>query len=124
MDWRIEKVISLLEASAQAEPSFKGIARQMNLSYSRLRYLFKAETGFSPSQYVRSIRMQQAKSYLENSFMSVKEIMLKVGFSDESHFVRDFKRIYGMTPHKYRTHYHTAHLGKQNGQQTSKSANE
>lgn len=107
MDWRIEKIIDLIEKDTHLEPSFKGIAQSMNLSYSRLRYLFKAETGVSPSQYLRAVRMQKAKQHLENTFMSVKEIMIKVGFNDESHFVRDFKRVYGMPPNKYRAYYHS-----------------
>lgn len=34
--------------------------------------------------------------------MSVKEIIARVGFTDESHFVKNFKRIYGVTPTEYR----------------------
>jgi AraC-like DNA-binding protein len=40
---------------------------------------------------------------LTTTFLSVKEIASRVGLADESHFVRDFKRIYGMTPSEYRT---------------------
>jgi AraC-like DNA-binding protein len=46
--------------------------------------------------------MQDATTLLVNTFLSVKEIIARVGFTDESHFVRDFKRIYGVTPTQYR----------------------
>ena len=46
--------------------------------------------------------MKEAAVLLSTTFLSVKEIMARVGFSDESHFVRDFKKIYGMTPTEYR----------------------
>ncbi|MGH9906870.1 MAG: helix-turn-helix domain-containing protein, partial [Pyrinomonadaceae bacterium] len=39
---------------------------------------------------------------LETSFLSVKEITHSVGLNDESHFVRDFKAVYGFPPTRYR----------------------
>ena len=46
--------------------------------------------------------MQHAATLLTTTFLSVKEIVRCVGGTDESHFVRDFKRIYGVTPSEYR----------------------
>lgn len=46
--------------------------------------------------------MQDATTLLVTTFLSIKEIIAQVGFKDESHFVRDFKRIYGVTPTEYR----------------------
>ena len=49
--------------------------------------------------------MERAKELLETSFLSVKEIAHRVGLNDESHFVRDFKMIYGLTPISYRNSF-------------------
>ena len=46
--------------------------------------------------------MKEATVLLSTTFLSVKEIMVRVGFGDESHFVKDFKKIYGITPTEYR----------------------
>ena len=46
--------------------------------------------------------MEHSADLLTGTFLSVKEITFEAGFRDESHFVRDFKRIYGMTPTEYR----------------------
>jgi AraC-like DNA-binding protein len=46
--------------------------------------------------------MQHAATLLTTTFLSVKEIVRRVGCTDESHFVRDFKRFYGVTPSEYR----------------------
>jgi AraC-like DNA-binding protein len=46
--------------------------------------------------------MQRASTLLENTFMSVKEISHEVGFRDVSHFVRDFKKLFGTSPTSYR----------------------
>ncbi|HYY57313.1 MAG TPA: AraC family transcriptional regulator [Pyrinomonadaceae bacterium] len=81
------------------------IARAVNLSPAHLRYLFKAETGMSVMQYQKTLRMEEAKRLLESTFLSGKEIMLRIGITDESHFVRDFKQSYGMTPAQYRARH-------------------
>ena len=47
--------------------------------------------------------MQRAKELLETTFLSVKEIRNNIGVNDHSHFIREFKKSYGMTPAQYRT---------------------
>jgi transcriptional regulator GlxA family with amidase domain len=56
----------------------------------------------TPAQYLKSLRMWKAKELLEETFLNVKQIMLRVGVKDQSHFVRDFRGLYGHTPTKYR----------------------
>ncbi len=56
----------------------------------------------SPEQYMKLLRMMKAKELLEMTFLQVKEICAEVGINDESHFVRDFKRIFGASPMQYR----------------------
>lgn len=104
MDQRVQLVMARMKDDPQGTRSSK-LARSVNLSTSRFYYLFKAETGTSPAQYLRSIRMQQAKDLLEATFLSVKEIMNIVGIRDDSHFVRDFKKTYGATPTQHRRRY-------------------
>jgi transcriptional regulator GlxA family with amidase domain len=76
----------------------KEIAATLHISSSHLRHLFKKEVGMAPAHYVKVVRLQRAKKLLENTFLSVKEIMAEVGISDPSHFVRDYKELYGETP--------------------------
>ena len=102
MDQRIETVIALMKEDPRRVLPLSKIAQSVNLSPTRLCYLFKAETGTPPIRYLRKLRMQGAAVLLEETFLSVKEVMVRVGFSDESHFVRDFKRINGLTPTQYR----------------------
>lgn len=102
MDRRIEKVIVYMREEYHRELSLSALARHVNLSLWRLSHLFKIETGSSPVHYLKDIRMRQAKYLLEASFLSVKEITGRIGLKDESHFVRDFKRTYGLSPTQYR----------------------
>jgi hypothetical protein len=49
--------------------------------------------------------MQRARELLETSHLSVKQVMARVGVTDESHFVRDFKKTCGLTPARYRERF-------------------
>lgn len=103
MDPRVEKVVTRIREDFHQDPSLNEMAQVVNLSPSRLRYLFKKETGVAPGQYLRTFRLEQARDLLENTFLSVKEIVRRVGVNDQSHFIRQFKKSYGLTPAQYRT---------------------
>ena len=105
MDRRVQRVIDSMNADLSRDLEMDEIARSVNLSHSRLRSLFKAETGMSPTHYLKHLRMQKAKRLAESTFLNVKQIMNSLGMRDESHFVRDFKRIHGVTPGQYRTNH-------------------
>ena len=107
MDPRIEALITLMKADLRRMLPISRMAQSVNLSPTRLSCLFKAETGSPPARYLRQMRMQVAATLLVETFLSVKEIMAHVGIKDESHFVRDFKRITGMTPMQYRKQYYS-----------------
>ncbi len=114
MDPRIEALIALMKSDLRRVLPLTRMAQSVNLSPTRLSCLFKAETGTPPARYLRKLRMEVAATLLEETFLSVKEIMARVGFSDESHFVRDFKRIKGMTPTQYRRQRHVVNKARRN----------
>jgi AraC-like DNA-binding protein len=102
MDQRVLTIIALMKHDPRQALPLRRLAQSVNLSPTRLWYLFKAETGSSPGRYLRTLRMQDATMLLLDTFLSVKEIVARVGFTDESHFAKGFKRIYGVTPTEYR----------------------
>lgn len=105
MDPRVEKAISLIHDVVNRQLQPQSVNLDLNLSASRLRHLFKAQTSMTPTQYLKSQRLERAHYLLEATFLSVKQIRQKVGLRDDSHFVRDFKRAYGFTPKQYRLQY-------------------
>jgi AraC family transcriptional regulator of arabinose operon len=102
MDPRVRLVINLMEDDLRSSLCLAGMARAVNLSPSRLRHMFKAEVGETPTQYLQRLKKERARRMLETTFMSVKEIVHLVGFNDRSRFTRDFKRDCGLTPTQYR----------------------
>jgi transcriptional regulator GlxA family with amidase domain len=99
---RVKRVIERMQGDPSRNFSLGEMAESVNLSPPYFCYLFKTITGVPPAKYLKTLRMQEAATLLTTTFLSVKEIVSRVGCSDESHFVRDFKRIYGVTPTEYR----------------------
>jgi len=102
MDPRVKDLIVLINDDSDRSLTLAIMAHSVNLSASRCHYLFKANLGVSPIQYLRTIRLEKARGLLEATFLSVKQIMHVVGINDGSHFGRDFKHAYGLTPGEHR----------------------
>lgn len=98
MDSRVRKTIHLLSSDLKRDLSLTNAAGHVNLSVSRLRHLFKKETGMSVVQYVKRLRLKKAKDLIESSRLSIKQVMVEVGIKDKSNFTRDFKKTYGLSP--------------------------
>ena len=82
--------------------SLNDLARSARLSRSRMSYLFKTQTGVPPGLYLKTLRLKKACELLETTSMSVMEVGAMVGMQDKSHFLRAFKKAYGLTPSEYR----------------------
>ena len=102
MDRRIELIASKIKANTAASWDIPGLAALVNLSPSRFRHLFKQETGTTPAQYLKELRLRKAEKMLRTTFLSIKQILKQVGIASNAHFVRDFRRKYGTTPTAYR----------------------
>ena len=98
-DKRIRAALEVLgSADLARDISMDNIARAVNLSPSRFRHLFTQEVGETPHGCVRLLRMLRAKKLLEESFYIIKEIMVMVGYCDASHFSRDYKKCFSVSP--------------------------
>ena len=78
------------------------LAEKAVMSNVYFRSLFKAQYYLSPSQYIISARLKNAKSLMKYSFLTLEECALQSGFSSLQYFCRVFKKYTGMTPSEYR----------------------
>lgn len=78
------------------------VASMLNMSYSWFRKTFKAYTHVSPAHYITSLKLQEAKSLLLNSSLSVKEIAYRLHYENAASFSAIFKKYLGVTPSEYR----------------------
>ena len=59
---------------------------------------FKAATTLSPLQYIKQLRLQEAKRLMLNEHMQAATAGFQVGYISEQHFSRDYKRFFGLPP--------------------------
>jgi AraC family transcriptional regulator len=88
-----------------AEPiTLEDISAHVHLSPYHLSRLFKQATGDSPHHYLIQVRVNSARALLSagSGQRSLAEIAAAVGFSDQSHLTRHFKRQFGVTPKQIR----------------------
>jgi transcriptional regulator GlxA family with amidase domain len=105
MEPRVDRVIHLMTVDLKRDIPLDELARSVNLSVFRLLHLFKAETGTSPLQYLKTQRLTKARELLEITFLNLKEVLHRVGLKDRSHFAKDFKKQFGVPPLRYRNQY-------------------
>ncbi|HKE58330.1 MAG TPA: AraC family transcriptional regulator [Pyrinomonadaceae bacterium] len=102
MDRRIEIVIAEMEAQISRSWTTAELAALVNLSESRFRHFFKHETGCTPAQFLRARRIELAEVFVRKTFLTIKQISTLVGLKSGSQLVREFKKVYGVTPTTYR----------------------
>ena len=93
------------------EVDFVQFADSLGVSQRTLIRRFKQATGTAPLSYLQGLRIEYAKDLISKSPLSVSEIMLQVGYSDPSAFIRLFKQRVGLTPSAYRLKFSTYHGG-------------
>jgi len=101
-DPRITWVVTYMHREIARPISITDLSSLVNLSPSRFRALFAAQTGFAPLRYLQRLRLRRARLLVERTFLSVKEVMALVGYNDPSHFARDFHREHGAPPSAFR----------------------
>lgn len=74
------------------------LCRAVSRSNTQVNRKLKALTGKTPSQFIRSIRLQRAMELLQSSDLNVSEIAYEVGFNDPNYFSRSFSEEFGHPP--------------------------
>lgn len=102
MDKRIKRALEMIEKDYSNPRLLSQITKELYLSPSRFKHLFKQETGQTYADHLQKIRMTEARKWLTDLSLSIKQVAAKVGYSYPANFVRAFKRQWGKTPSQYR----------------------
>lgn len=111
---RVQIVIEFMSANLDRRVSLTELAGVGSLSASHLSHLFKTETGLSPGEYLRRLRMEKARHLLATGLLSIKQIMAIVGYTNRSNFLRHFRRYFVLAPSEYRKHAYNSHRAQPN----------
>jgi AraC-like DNA-binding protein len=99
-DFAIRKTKHFLDEHYAERVSLHELARLMRMSAYHLNRTFRRKIGMPPHEYQVQVRIMRAKAFLRLG-RSISETASLVGFVDQSHFTRHFKRFVGVTPGKF-----------------------
>jgi two-component system, response regulator YesN len=100
----IKQIMNYIELHYSKEVSLKTLSSLHNVNASYLGQMFKNETGELFTNYLNRIRIDKAKELLSNTSLKIYRISEQVGYIDQSHFFRIFKKYSGISPEEYRNH--------------------
>ncbi|EWY39559.1 AraC family transcriptional regulator [Skermanella stibiiresistens SB22] len=96
--WQERRAKELMGGQPGTDLSLASIAGECGLSVSHFARAFKQCTGKPPHKWLLESRVERARDLLLNTGMSLAEVALECGFSDQSHFTRVFSRVVGTSP--------------------------
>jgi AraC-like DNA-binding protein len=97
----IEKAMRHVRANLASAHAVDALARHVRMSPSHFAHRFRAVARVSPMQYVKQVRLVEARRLLATESVRVGEVAERVGYESAAHFTRDFKRHFGVTPTAY-----------------------
>ncbi|WP_336881423.1 AraC family transcriptional regulator [Priestia koreensis] len=97
--------IEYMHAHYDQDISLEKLHQLSHLSSSHFITSFKKEMGITPHQYLLKIRIDRAKELLIDPVLTIGNISLRLGFSDQSHFHRHFKKWTGVTPLQWKKNF-------------------
>jgi AraC-like DNA-binding protein len=102
---RTSVVVEALTADLARPWTVGEMAGLLGVTGGQLRRLF-AMSNTTPRQVLTTLRLEAAARLLSDPALRIKEIPERVGLADASHFCRDFRRRFGVSPTEYRARTH------------------
>jgi AraC-like DNA-binding protein len=99
--FKISQLLQYMEVDYDKQYSLNSMALQANMSASSFRHHFSTVTGLSPINYLIKLRLRKAMPLLLTP-MAINAVANEVGFSDFNYFSRQFSKIIGFSPSKFR----------------------
>lgn len=108
----LETVRDRLRAEFRAPPSIALLAASVQVHPVYLCQAFRSAFGCSPGEFVRRQRIEHARARLIGGEAAISTIALSAGFSDQSHFTRQFRASVGLPPAKFRAQHSEVPTGQ------------
>lgn len=95
---RIARAIERLRRDFDQPLRVEHLAQELRMSVSGLHHHFKAVTAMSPLQYLKRLRLLEARRLLLGEDLDATRAAYRVGYQDISHFNREYKSLFGVPP--------------------------
>lgn len=101
LDEQVELLIKSLEQYPEREFSLDQLSQEVYISKYYMIKKFKINCGLTPHKFMIQNRIRKSKQLIIKN-QSLTDIAMAIGFYDQSHFIRHFKHIVGLTPNEYK----------------------
>ncbi len=99
---KIHQAIAFIKENYNKDLNMAVVSNHISMNYSLFSYVFKQYTGTNFVNYLKDIRIAEAKRLLEETDLKVIDISEQVGYDNEKHFMKIFKTACGVSPTEYR----------------------
>ncbi len=100
--WQARKVTEFIEASLESKIRVRDCAKQARLSAGYFSVAFKMTFGTTLGDYIRRRRIERGQRLMLLSTMSLSQVAVAIGFSDQAHYCRVFRNLIGISPNAWR----------------------
>jgi len=99
----LQRIESYILKHLQEPLSLEQVAKEVGYSTAHINRLFKAQYGLTLHAFLLDKRVERAKELIsQNKTATLTEIAYNAGFYDQSHFIKNFKKAYSLSPKKYK----------------------
>ena len=99
---KLEKVLLYIQDNFRTKLTNEAIAKQFRMNPNYLNRIFKEHMGMTLYAAVKNTRLEYSKKLLCDTELPIAEVCDTCGYSDTANFNRDFKKLTGVTPLKFR----------------------
>jgi AraC-like DNA-binding protein len=97
---KVKSIISFIDENISENITLDYLSTKFYISKYYLERIFKQATGCSVNEYIINKRILNSKKFLRDN-MPVSQVAEIIGFNSDSHFIRTFKKLVGITPKQY-----------------------
>lgn len=99
---KMKCAIEYIQENFDKDLNMAVVSNYISMNYSLFSSLFKEYTGNNFVNYLKGIRMEEAKKLLAETDLRIVQISAMVGYDNEKHFMKTFKTVCGVSPSEYR----------------------
>lgn len=99
---KMKLAVEYIEQNYASDLNMAVVSNYISMNYSLFSYSFKQYTGSNFVNFLKDIRMREAKKLLVETDKKIIEISQEVGYDNEKHFMKIFKATCGVSPTEYR----------------------
>lgn len=99
---KMQQAVEYIRKNYSSDLNMAVVSNYVSMNYSLFSFAFKQYTGKNFVNYLKELRIEEAKRLLKETQLRVVEISQQVGYENEKHFMKSFKSVCGVSPTEYR----------------------